>query len=121
MMRWSKSSPPRKVSPLVDLTSNTPSPTVRIEISNVPPPRSKTAMGLLFTLLVEAVGERRSRRLIDDAQDFEPSDFASILGGLTLAVVEISGNGDDRLGDLLAQFGLRIGLELLEDHRRYLG
>ena len=36
----SKSSPPRKVSPLVDFTSNTPSPTSRIEMSNVPPPRS---------------------------------------------------------------------------------
>ena len=36
----SKSSPPRKVSPLVDFTSNTPSPISRIETSNVPPPRS---------------------------------------------------------------------------------
>ena len=36
----SKSSPPRKVSPLVDLTSNTPSPISKIEISNVPPPKS---------------------------------------------------------------------------------
>ena len=38
--RWSKSSPPRKVSPLVDLTSKTPSPSSRIETSKVPPPRS---------------------------------------------------------------------------------
>jgi hypothetical protein len=38
--RMSKSSPPRNVSPLVDLTSNTPSPISRMEISNVPPPRS---------------------------------------------------------------------------------
>ncbi len=43
-MRISKSSPPRKVSPLVDFTSNTPSPISRIDISNVPPPRSKTAI-----------------------------------------------------------------------------
>ena len=40
----SKSSPPRKVSPLVDFTSNTPSPISRIETSKVPPPRSYTAM-----------------------------------------------------------------------------
>ena len=40
MIRWSKSSPPRKVSPLVALTSNTPSPTSRMEISKVPPPKS---------------------------------------------------------------------------------
>jgi hypothetical protein len=36
----SKSSPPKKVSPFVDLTSNTPSPNSKIDTSNVPPPRS---------------------------------------------------------------------------------
>src|SRR5829696_7021553 len=40
----SKSSPPRWLFPLVALTSKTPSPSVRIETSNVPPPRSKTRM-----------------------------------------------------------------------------
>ena len=39
-MRWSKSSPPRYVSPLVAFTLKTPSRISRIEISNVPPPRS---------------------------------------------------------------------------------
>ena len=43
-MMLSKSSPPRCTSPLVDLTSKTPSPSSKIEISNVPPPRSKTAI-----------------------------------------------------------------------------
>lgn len=38
----SKSSPPNNVSPLVALTSKTPPLISRIEISNVPPPRSKT-------------------------------------------------------------------------------
>ena len=42
--RLSKSSPPRKVSPLVDFTSKTPSPISKIEISKVPPPKSKTAI-----------------------------------------------------------------------------
>ena len=37
---WSKSSPPSLVFPLVDLTSNKPSPSSNIETSNVPPPRS---------------------------------------------------------------------------------
>ena len=41
---WSRSSPPRCVSPFVDLTSKTPSASSRIEISYVPPPRSKTAI-----------------------------------------------------------------------------
>ena len=43
-IRISKSSPPRNVSPLVDFTSNTPSPISRMETSNVPPPRSNTAI-----------------------------------------------------------------------------
>ena len=37
---WSKSSPPRWVSPFVDNTSKTPSPSSRIDMSNVPPPKS---------------------------------------------------------------------------------
>ena len=43
-IRLSKSSPPKCVSPLVDLTSKTPSPSSRIETSKVPPPKSKTAI-----------------------------------------------------------------------------
>ena len=37
---WSMLSPPRCVSPFVDFTSTTPSPTSRIEMSKVPPPKS---------------------------------------------------------------------------------
>ncbi|CCY65635.1 putative uncharacterized protein [Prevotella sp. CAG:1124] len=44
MITWSKSSPPRWVSPLVESTSNTPPPNSSIDISNVPPPRSNTAI-----------------------------------------------------------------------------
>src|SRR5690606_29358685 len=46
IITWSKSSPPKCVSPLVDNTSNTPSPNSKIEISNVPPPKSYTAIFL---------------------------------------------------------------------------
>ena len=42
----SKSSPPRNVSPLVDLTSKTPSPISSIDTSKVPPPKSYTAIVL---------------------------------------------------------------------------
>ena len=42
MIDWSKSSPPRCVSPSVESTSNTPSPNSRIDTSCVPPPQSKT-------------------------------------------------------------------------------
>ncbi|CAM5721787.1 hypothetical protein SFUMM280S_02053 [Streptomyces fumanus] len=41
-MRWSQSSPPSRVSPLVALTSMTPSPISSSDTSKVPPPRSKT-------------------------------------------------------------------------------
>ena len=40
MTRRSKFSPPRKVSPAVEMTSKTPWPMSRIETSKVPPPRS---------------------------------------------------------------------------------
>ena len=66
-------------------------------------------------LLVETVGERRRSRLVDDAQHFEAGDLAGVLGRLALGVVEIGGNGDDRLLDLLAEIGLRGLLHLLQD------
>mmetsp|Transcript_27878 Transcript_27878/g.82008 ORF Transcript_27878/g.82008 Transcript_27878/m.82008 type:complete len:467 (-) Transcript_27878:734-2134(-) len=44
IMRWSKSSPPRCVSPAVALTSKTPSSMESIVTSKVPPPRSYTRM-----------------------------------------------------------------------------
>ncbi len=48
--RWSKSSPPRCVSPLVDFTSKTPSASSSTEMSYVPPPRSNTAIFSSFFL-----------------------------------------------------------------------
>jgi hypothetical protein len=63
-------------------------------------------------LLVEAVGQRRRRRLVDDAQHFEAGDLAGVLGGLALGVVEIGRDGDDRLVDALAEIGLRRLLHL---------
>ncbi len=66
-------------------------------------------------LLLEPIGERRRRRLVDDAQDLEAGDLAGILGRLPLAVVEIGGDGDDRLGHRLAEIGLGGLLHLLQD------
>jgi hypothetical protein len=65
-------------------------------------------------LLVEAVGERRRGRLIDDAQHFKAGDLAGVLGGLTLGVVKVSRNSDDRLVDLLAEMRFRGLLHLLQ-------
>ena len=57
----------------------------------------------LLTLLVEPVGQRRRGRLVDDAQHLEAGDLAGVLRGLALGVVEVGGDGDDRLRHLLAQ------------------
>ena len=66
-------------------------------------------------LLVETVGERGRGRLVDDAQHFEAGDLAGVLGRLALGVVEIGGNGDDGLLDLLPEMGFRRLLHLLQD------
>ena len=76
---------------------------------------------LLVALLVEAVGQRRRGRLVDDPLDVETGDAAGVLGRLALRVVEVGRDGDDRLGDLLAEVRLGVRLELLEDHRADLG
>ena len=69
----------------------------------------------LAVLLLHPVGERRGGRLVDDAQNLEAGDLAGILGRLALGVVEISRNGDHRLGDGLAEIGLGGFLHLLKD------
>ncbi len=73
---------------------------------------------LLFVLLVEAVGQRRRGRLVDDAQHVETGDLAGILGRLALGVVEVGRDGDDRVGDGLAEIVLGGLLHLLQHHRR---
>ena len=71
----------------------------------------------LVGLLVEPVGQRGGRRLVDDALDVEAGDPAGVLGRLALVVVEVGRDGDDRGVDGLAEVGLGVGLELLQDHR----
>ena len=78
-------------------TSKTPSPTSRTDTSNVPPPRSKTRIFSFFFLSspyasAAAVGSLRI------AQDLEARDLAGVLRRLALGVVEVRGDGDDRLG-----------------------
>ncbi len=72
----------------------------------------------LVGLLVEPVGERRRRRLVDDAEHVQAGDLAGVLRRLTLRVVEVRGDGDDGVRDRLAEIGLGVRLQLLQDHRR---
>ena len=72
---------------------------------------------LVRALLVEPVGERCRGRLVDDADDVQAGDLPGVLRRLALGVVEVRGDGDHRVGDRLAEVGLGVGLQLLEDHR----
>jgi hypothetical protein len=74
----------------------------------------------LVFVLVEAIGQRSRRRLVDDAQHFKARDLASVLGCLTLGVVEIGRHGDDGLRHGFAQIGFRRFLHLLQDEGRNL-
>ena len=75
----------------------------------------------LVLLLVEPVRERGRGRLVHDPEDLQAGDGARVLGRLPLAVVEVGGDRDDRLRDLLAQVGLGGLLELPQDHGGDLG
>src|SRR5699024_3235511 len=71
---------------------------------------------LLVALLIHTVGQSGSGGLVDDTLDLQARDLTGILGGLTLSVGEVGGDGDDGLGDGLAQVGLGVRLQLLQDH-----
>ena len=66
-------------------------------------------------LLVHAIGQRSSGRLVDDAQHFQAGDAAGILGGLALGVVEVGGNRDHGLRNRLAEIGFGGFLHLAEN------
>ena len=71
---------------------------------------------LLRGFLIDTVGQCSGRRLVDDTLDLQAGDLACILRGLTLGVVEVSRDGDDRFGHGLAQVSLSIRLQLAQDH-----
>ncbi|EMA04454.1 NAD-specific glutamate dehydrogenase [Haloferax mediterranei ATCC 33500] len=74
----------------------------------------------LVRLVVETVGHRRCGRFVDDTLDFETCDFAGVFRRLTLFVVEVRRDGDDRLFDLVAEVVFGVALDFLENHRRNL-
>ncbi len=67
-------------------------------------------------LFIEPVGEGRGGGLGQHAEDLKAGDFAGVLGGLALRVVEIRRDGDDRLGDFFAEIILGGLFEIAQDH-----
>ena len=68
-------------------------------------------------LFVQAIGERGSGRLVDQAQDFEAGKAACILGGLALRVVEIRRDGDDCAVDGIVEKFFGPGFKLAQNER----
>jgi len=64
-------------------------------------------IALTFGLLVQSLRDGCRCGFVDDAQTVESRDLRSVLGGLSLRVVELSWYGDHRLNARLTQLGLR--------------
>ena len=74
------------------------------------------------TLLARLAGTETVRnggggRLVDDTEDVEARNGTGVLGGLTLVVVEVGGDGNDSLLNLLAELGLGNLLHLFAEDR----
>lgn len=73
-------------------------------------------VALTLGLLVETVGNSSSSRLVDDTEDVQSGNETSILGGLTLGVVEVGGNSDDSVVNGTTEVRLSRLTHLDQDH-----
>jgi hypothetical protein len=64
--------------------------TAKIEDEHHPP-------HITYGHLVKAIGKGGGSGFVDDAQDIQSGDGASVDGGLALSVVEVDRDGDDRV------------------------
>ena len=71
--------------------------------------------------LIQAVCERRSSGFIDDTEHIQAGNTSRILGCLPLRIIEIGGNGDHRVLDLVAQRCFRVSFELAQNKCGKLG
>merc|ERR1719333_1541596 len=74
-------------------------------------------VALASGLLVETVCDSGGGGLVDDTHHVKPGNGASVLGSLTLGVVEVGGHGDHHILDGLASEGLAGLLHLVQHHR----
>ena len=75
----------------------------------------------LILLLLKTVRKGSGSWLVDDTENVQSGDLTSILGGLTLGVVEVSWDGDNGVLDWLVEVGLSGLLHLVEDESSDLG
>jgi hypothetical protein len=68
------------------------------------------------SVFVETVGNSGGGGLVDDSLDVELGDGSSILGGLSLGIVEIGGDGDDGVVNLFTEVGFGDILHLGKNH-----
>jgi hypothetical protein len=52
---------------------------------------------LLLGFLVQTISDGRSGGFVDNTEHIQTCDGASVLGGLTLSIVEVGGNGDNSI------------------------
>lgn len=75
-------------------------------------------VSLTLNLLVETVSNSSRGGLVDDSENVQTSDQASILGGLSLGVVEVGWDGDDGVVNGTTKVGLSSLTHLYQDHGR---
>lgn len=73
-------------------------------------------VALTLNLLVETIGDSSSRGLVDDAEHVQAGDETSILGGLTLRIIEVCGHCDNGVVDGATEISLGGLAHLGKDH-----
>jgi hypothetical protein len=75
----------------------------------------------LVVVLLKTVSESGGGRLVDNSQNVQANNLTSVLGGLSLGIVEVGGDGDHGVLDGLSEVALGGLLHLVEDETSNLG
>ena len=72
--------------------------------------------GFFFLIFVDTVSKSCGGGFVDDTFDVKTCDSTGVFSCLSLAVVEVSRDGDDSFGDFFTEICFSIIFELLQDH-----